>query len=271
VTQGRSRPALAGITALAVGAVSRKFLVSSFGDDARWQRDNYQGRTVSLLGGPAVAAGTLAGAIVAGSPACGIASLAGAGLGLYDDLWGNAQARGLRGHLRSARSGRLTTGMVKLAGLAIGGSCASAVGRRGTRHTTLSPIVDTVLVAGTANLVNLLDLRPGRAAKAVIAMATPIALLSADGSATAAAGLGAILAVVRSDLGEHMMLGDCGANCAGAVLGWALTTSLTGKLRAGAIGSVLALTLASELVSFSAVIERTAPLAAIDRWGRRVE
>jgi hypothetical protein len=40
-------------------------------------------------------------------------------------------------------------------------------------------------------------------------------------------------------------------------------------VRAGALVAVLALNLASEKVSFSRVIERTPPLRALDRLGRR--
>ncbi|MDQ1700368.1 MAG: hypothetical protein QOG34_2231, partial [Frankiaceae bacterium] len=124
------------------------------GGPQRWQRENYRGGHPSLLAGPAV---TIAAA--AGSPAPSVAglTLACGALGLYDDLAGDSHARGLRGHLAALRDGRVTTGMVKLTGLVCAGALTAAVERR--RPATA--IVDTLLVAGSANLVNLFDLRPG--------------------------------------------------------------------------------------------------------------
>jgi hypothetical protein len=65
------------------------------------------------------------------------------------------------------------------------------------------------------------------------------------------------------------MLGDSGANALGALLGVALAarTGLVG--RAGLLAVLAALTGASERVSFTSVIERTAGLRELDALGRR--
>jgi hypothetical protein len=65
------------------------------------------------------------------------------------------------------------------------------------------------------------------------------------------------------------MLGDCGANALGALLGWSAATRTSAPTRALALGTVVALTLASERVSFSTVIETNPVLAAVDQWGRQ--
>ncbi len=75
--------------------------------------------------------------------------------------------------------------------------------------------------------------------------------------------------LLPEDLGERSMLGDGGANALGAMLGTAAATSLPRPARAAALGVVAGLTAASEVVSFSRVIERTGPLRWLDMLGRR--
>jgi len=73
---------------------------------------------------------------------------------------------------------------------------------------------------------------------------------------------------VRHDLAATAMLGDTGANPAGALLGLALVER-TGPLgRAVALVGLAALTLASERVSFTRVIEGNPVLRRLDEWGR---
>ena len=121
------------------------------------------------------------------------------------------------------------------------------------------------LVAGTANLVNLFDLRPGRAGKVVVALAAsqlggPLGTLGATTGAAALAGL-------PRDLGETRMLGDIGANTLGALIGLRLAANGP-RARWLALATVAALTAASERVSFTDVIARNAPLRVLDEWGR---
>jgi hypothetical protein len=82
-------------------------------------------------------------------------------------------------------------------------------------------------------------------------------------------GLGPALAAGPADLGERAMLGDAGSNAAGALLGYLLSTTLDLARLAVATLVLVALNLASERVSFSAVIDRVAVLRFIDRIGRR--
>jgi UDP-N-acetylmuramyl pentapeptide phosphotransferase/UDP-N-acetylglucosamine-1-phosphate transferase len=195
------------------------------------------------------------------SAALGVAA---GSLGLLDDLAGSSTSKGLGGHVGALREGRVTTGAVKLVGLGVAGLVAARSldrGHRGPGATLLGGGV----IAGTANLVNLLDLRPGRALKAVVALGAPGVLSSAP----AAAAVGASLGVIRDDLAAKTMLGDTGANAAGALLGHALAQRLGPAGRAVALANLVGLTLASERVSFSAVIERHQLLRRLDEWGRR--
>ncbi|MCF0097479.1 hypothetical protein B0E54_06355 [Micromonospora sp. MH99] len=125
------------------------------------------------------------------------------------------------------------------------------------------------VIAGTANLLNLLDLRPGRAIKSGLLLGVPLAGGPHGGIAAGAAGAAAGL--LRDDLSEDVMLGDSGANALGALLGVALAARSGPLGRAGLLAVLAGLTAASEKVSFTAVIQRTPGLRQFDALGRRAD
>jgi hypothetical protein len=184
----------------------------------------------------------------------------------------SAQAKGLRGHLGALARGEVTTGAMKIAIIGAGSLAASATlgGGRGVVRV----LADTALVAGCANLANLFDLRPGRALKVGGATLLPAALglgsrsALPGRSALAAAGLGAVVAALPADLRAEDMLGDTGANPLGAACGVVLASGGSAPGRALALAGVVGLTLLSERVSFSAVIDSVPVLSAVDRAGR---
>ncbi len=278
-----------------------------------WRRTNHRGEHVTLLEGPAVSAGAVAAQVITAAVALpgragaasrpdyperlrpsayplAIAGLGGVAFGVLDDLRGSGKRRGLRGHLGALAHGEVTTGTVKLAGLAAAGLGAALV--EGGDPADVA--VNAGLIAGGANLLNLFDLRPGRAIK----VATLTAGLIAAGSALAGgastptpgrrhgpqhgpqhgrlAGLravavpaGAALALLPEDLSERAMLGDAGANALGAMLGAAAAQTLPKRARLGLLAAIVALTVASEKVSFTRVIESTPALRWFDMLGRR--
>ncbi|MFY1632408.1 hypothetical protein ACN27F_03820 [Solwaraspora sp. WMMB335] len=248
-------------------------------------RTNFRGRTVSLAGGPALAAGaSAAAALGAAHPAVAAAALVagtGAGaVGLYDDIAGDRPgqrtAKGFTGHLAALRAGQVTSGLVKIIGVGAAGIGAASLlaAAPGHRARARSPIVagaDLLLgagvIAGTANLVNLLDLRPGRAGKAGLLIAAP--LLAGPTGGVVAGTAGAVAGLLRDDLDEQVMLGDCGANALGALLGVAIAQRSGLAGRAAALGVLTALTVASERVSFTQVIQGTPGLRELDALGRR--
>lgn len=243
----------AGIAAATTCTVGRVL------DRAARTRPNYRGEPVTLSLGPAVAAGLLAGALE--TPAL-VAVGGAAAAGWWDD---RASARederlvkGFGGHLGALAAGRASAGTVKL-GVIGATSLAAAAIRRGVG---LDALIDGCLVAGTANLVNLFDLRPGRALKvtALIAAGAPAAPVTG-------AVLGAVAAAGPADLAEHSMLGDTGANALGAAVGSALCRR-TRTTRVLAVAVIAALTAVSERVSFSAVIAGNPVLRRLDELGR---
>jgi UDP-GlcNAc:undecaprenyl-phosphate GlcNAc-1-phosphate transferase len=267
------RRAVAAGAAAATTRASYAWSTRSAGS-ARWQRTNHRGEPVTLLEGPSVAAGALVGVLVApGLPprVRGAAVLAGGAAGLlggYDDVAGSAGDKGLRGHLGAMASGRLTTGGAKVLGIGAAGLFAGAMARP-RRGGVLDAVVAGSVVAGTANLVNLLDLRPGRASKLVLAAGMPCLVMPGVAGDVVAGPVAAAAALLPADLGEEAMLGDAGANALGAMLGVAAAAALPRWALAALSAVIVALTLASERVSFSEVIDRTPPLRAVDRLGRR--
>jgi hypothetical protein len=118
-----------------------------------------------------------------------------------------------------------------------------------------------MLVSLSANLLNQLDTRPGRALKAYVLAS--LVLRRRPGRADAVAVL-----IAPYDLREMAMLGDAGSNALGAVLGLSSVARITGRKRWSAIGALALLTLAGETRSLGAGIERTPGLRTVDSWGR---
>lgn len=262
-----SRLLSAAVGAAGYAAKERALLLWSPGGRERWERTNFAGRQVSLLGGVAVASAAVAGAATTPAAVGGVVAALGGGVfGAVDDLGSDSatSSKGLRGHLGALAHGKVTTGALKILGIGASGLVASVLLTPRPR-TTPDVIVGAGLVAGSANLLNLFDLRPGRTLKVAAAAATVGTLA---GSERAAAALGVALAALRDDLDERTMLGDTGANALGALLGSAVAGTRSRVLRYGALAVVVGLTLASERVSFSKVIEGSAPLHRLDQWGR---
>ncbi|HZE38144.1 MAG TPA: hypothetical protein VE172_04960 [Stackebrandtia sp.] len=252
----------------------------------RLSRSNYRGGTVSLKAGPAAAvAGSVAAAVGTRTPAHAAAALtAGLGsgaVGLYDDLVDATapvtEPKGLRGHLGALMSGRVTGGAVKAVGIGLSGLAAAilidsarpAKRPRSKASRAVNIALGAGVIAGTANLVNLFDLRAGRALKVVSAVSGPLSARSDSAGGIAAGTLGAAGALLPEDLAEETMLGDCGANALGALVGLSLAARSAPVTRAAILAVVAALTVASEKISFTQVIAETPVLRTIDEYGAR--
>jgi UDP-GlcNAc:undecaprenyl-phosphate/decaprenyl-phosphate GlcNAc-1-phosphate transferase len=231
-------------------------------------------------------------------------------LGLFDDVYGDGEAKGFRGHLAALGSGRLTTGGLKMLGIGLlAAVTAATLTPYGFKPVLAMPnawsslpawgvfgtwVLATLVIALTTNLVNLMDLRPGRALKVYSVIAVPTALWLAWWTWRAAqayvgsfnlpmpgrlelAGMavsllvlvvGPVFAAWPFDLGEKAMLGDAGSNAAGALAGYLLAATLTWWGLAIAAAVLLALNIASERVSFTNVIEGNGALRWFDELGR---
>ena len=127
-----------------------------------------------------------------------LAAAAGAAaFGGYDDLAGSGDRRGFRGHLGALAHGELTTGAAKLGGIGATGLAASALLGGGP----VDALLNAGLIAGGANLVNLFDLRPGRASKVTVASGGLLAAAAPASAPLAAVPVGAALALLGEDLG----------------------------------------------------------------------
>ncbi|MES5822586.1 hypothetical protein [Streptomyces sp. RG80] len=224
----------AALTRTAVGALRAK----APGGRGRWERENYAGRTVGLYAGPATATvAALAAARV--HPAAGLAVAAAGACGAYDDVAGaHDPRRGFRAHLSALRGGEVTSGAVKLFGISAAGLVAGAF----LEKRVVDKVLAGVVIAGAAHFVNLVDVRPGRAAGSVVAFGVPGMLRAGPGGELAAATVGAAAAVLPADLGERGMLGDTGAHALGAALGVAV---VAGNGRAGLLAHAVAVVAAA--------------------------
>lgn len=270
----------------AIGAIAARAAYTAFtrlapraGEEkepGRWTRTNHRGEPITLLEGPAFVAGSgVAAALAPGLPprvrlAALLAGVGSGALGAYDDLYGTTKSKGFKGHLTALGRGEVTSGAVKILGIGATGLGAAALVSRGPVDT----LVNGAAIAGTANLANLFDLRPGRAIKVGLLTGGPLlaASLFRDAPLTAAltaVPLGAAAALLPDDLGERAMLGDAGANALGALLGLAAVTKLGRRGRFVLLGTVAALTAASEKISFTKVIAGNPALNRLDMLGRR--
>ncbi|MFF0163374.1 hypothetical protein ACFYRY_38465 [Streptomyces sp. NPDC005263] len=240
-TRGTSRArriSSLGLAAAVTRAATAGLRAKPPGGRERWARTNYAGRTVEWYAGPACAFAAATGTARV-RPAAGLAVLVAGVCGAYDDVAGAGDARrGFRAHLTALRDGEVTSGAVKLLGISAAGLVAGA----SLKERAVDKVLAGVVIAGAAHLVNLVDVRPGRAAAAVVALGAPGLLRKGPGAELAAAAVGAALAVLPDDLGERAMMGDTGAHALGAALG---TAVVAGNGRAGLVVHAAALVAAA--------------------------
>lgn len=258
------------------------------------ERTNFRGERVTLAEGLEVAsaltAGALAGLGAASAAAMAIVSVVGFGDDVLEPLLmregEKTPPKGLKGHLGALAHGQFTTGNVKILGIAAAAGvlaceCAHMREREGSDAShapramaLVDRSLDTVLIAASANLANLFDLRPSRALKAttfgaLLSCAGPARPRSARSrAALASAHAAAALFAAPRDFRARGMLGDAGANVLGANVGSMAALSTSRAFRVTLTAAAVALTLVSERVSFTRVIASSEVLTAIDDWGR---
>jgi UDP-GlcNAc:undecaprenyl-phosphate/decaprenyl-phosphate GlcNAc-1-phosphate transferase len=182
-------------------------------------------------------------------------------VGFHDDRH-PSRVRGLTAHFRELARGHLTSGILKLI-VIVGAAVAVAA----VPHASGWDLwLGAALVAGTANLFNLLDVAPGRSLKYGLLAAGALSWQLRWILVPATFGASAYL--LPFDVRERAMLGDAGANVLGFALGAALLDRLSTPGIAAALAVVLLLHALAETVTLSRIIAAVTPLRWFDRLGR---
>jgi hypothetical protein len=181
--------------------------------------------------------------------------------GLYDDLR-PVRVRGVVKQLAMLARGTMSSGAIKLAAAVAAGLMWTLI----WRSPPVRVLLGTAVIAGCANVGNLLDVVPGRTLKFFLAVA--LTLYVVRRSDLLGVSIGSAAALLWFDLRERAMLGDAGANVFGLIAGIALFDRLGTTGLAASLGVILVLHGASETFTLSRIIRRTPPLRWFDALGR---
>lgn len=187
-------------------------------------------------------------------------------VGLLDDLIGEKNIKGLKGHIVSFVKGDFTTGGIK-AGI---GFLISLFISILISDNILNTMVNTFVIALFTNYSNIFDLRPGRSIKAfIIASIALLITCRADNYQYIIYSFyGILLVYFPKDLKAKAMMGDVGSNVLGITLGiyCALSGSLT--VRVIYLLILLIIHIIAERYSFTKIIDNNRLLKFIDNLGR---
>ena len=185
--------------------------------------------------------------------------------GALDDLIGNRSVSGLKGHFKSLLKGELTTGGFK----ALFGGFVGLVVSVCISNDIVDIIVNTLIIALSTNLMNLFDLRPGRAIKAYLVIMIPIYItLTGYIKALPLLILPNVLAYFNTDLKARGMMGDTGSNVLGISIGVLMAFGYGIKVRVAWLVFLVLMHLITEKFSLTKIIEKNRVLKFIDNLGR---
>lgn len=181
-------------------------------------------------------------------------------IGLVDDVFGNADDRGLRGHLKALLAKKITTGFCKLF-VCLVVSVSFSLFIYGLDWSRIAVL--TLLIGALSNVFNLLDLRPGRCQFVGIVVLGIIQLYA--WSVLGIIGMIVLLITYRPDAQGKVMMGDCGSTTIGAFIALSIQANhgQTGMLLFATLGIVL--NLAAERWSLTRLIADSSWLSRIDR------
>ena len=196
-------------------------------------------------------------------------------LGFIDDMLGQRDTLGFKGHFGALFQGKLTTGGLKALG---GGMIAFFLALSLSQLESLGNgwvdiLINTLIIALFTNMLNLLDLRPGRAIKGYFFFLLLIILMAAGRVdwLLITPLLGAILVYFPVDLKARAMMGDAGSNVLGLTLGYYSIIFLSLPYRAAVLLFLIAMHIYTEKFSLTKTIEQVPLLRLIDQAGRSRE
>lgn len=186
-------------------------------------------------------------------------------VGIIDDSLGNRGVTGLLGHFKALFKGTLTTGAFKaLLGGFVGLTIAVTISK-----SIPNIIVATLVVALSTNMMNLFDLRPGRAIKVYTILAIIIFIASAKFQREVMMLiLPAVLAYFYFDLRALTMMGDAGSNVLGVSLGVFIVSSFGLAVQVVCLILLVLIHILTEKFSLTKIIENNKFLNYLDRLGR---
>ena len=185
--------------------------------------------------------------------------------GALYDLIGNRNVSGLKGHFKSLFKGELTTGGFK----ALFGGFVGLVVSVCISSSIVDIIVNTLIIALSTNLMNLFDLRPGRAIKAYLVIMIPIYItLTGYTKVFPLLILPNVLAYFNTDLKARGMMGDTGSNVLGISIGVLMALGYGIKVRLAWLVFLILMHLITEKFSLTKIIEKNRVLKFIDNLGR---
>ncbi|WZL75029.1 glycosyl transferase [Clostridiaceae bacterium 35-E11] len=185
--------------------------------------------------------------------------------GLLDDLLGNRNVTGLKGHFKMILKGRLTTGGFK----AVFGGFLAFVISVVISNGWINVFMNTLIIALFTNFMNLLDLRPGRALKGFllsgcVLLFIPVIQVFRD---LLFGLIGAVVAYLPYDLKARSMMGDVGSNILGISLG-ITCASANFPTRVVTLIFLVALHIYTEKYSLTQTIKENKILNFLDEIGR---
>lgn len=187
-------------------------------------------------------------------------------VGIIDDLIGNRNATGFKGHIGNLFKGKLTTGGLKAVTGGIIGFCISLYISEGL----LLILLNTVLIALMTNLLNLFDLRPGRALKVYLLIGLMLSILgmTLESKYIFSIVLGYCIVYLPQDLKGKSMMGDVGSNTLGMTLGIISAVSLGVVPKLIALFILFMIHIVAERYSLTAIIKKIYVLDLLDQLGR---
>lgn len=185
--------------------------------------------------------------------------------GVLDDIIGNRDVSGLKGHFKSLIRGDLTTGGFK----ALFGGFVGVIISIAISKNVVDIVINTLIIALSTNLMNLLDLRPGRAIKAYLLIVTTLFLtLKGYVKGLPLLIVPNVLAYFSHDLKAKAMMGDTGSNVLGISIGILVVLGYSLNVRLIWLAFLILIHLLTEKYSLTKIIEKNKFLNYIDKLGR---
>ena len=187
-------------------------------------------------------------------------------IGLIDDLIGNRDSTGFKGHIKSLLKGKLTTGGFKAI---IGGLISLLIGSLLSANI-VEILVNALIIALFTNLINLLDLRPGRSLKGFLCVSILFIIigLQKEIRIILISVIAYVIGYFPQDIKAKSMMGDVGSNTLGVVLGIVTAISFTLTLKYVILLLLILIHIVAEKYSITEIIKKNSVLNFIDELGR---